>query len=299
MLKEYLTVAFKEGNDVYYFREGNASFRLSKRNDVIVFADETEKIELHASADDVNQLHNMMKGQTTLAKNMKNNLSIKEILEGDFDKEERRTINGKPYIVYDIETENVTSTNLATHNFTIAYALFSESGQYKFIGQESMKKFMDHLLEFDGYIIGFNHVGYDNIVLAYNCGYGPAEIEKLNEKSIDLFLFVYHMLQRRMSLNKLGAALVGAKKTLESGLEGIALRRKYKDEGDEKALATFKKYCKNDVTVTHLILLYFLKYQKLVGEEGKDMSFDEAMLLNLSKPRKEDVPQNQQQSMFS
>ncbi len=69
-----------------------------------------------------------------------------------------------------------------------------------------------------------------------------------------------------MSLNKLGAALVGAKKTLESGMEGIALWKKYKEEGDEKAYAAFKKYCKNDVTLTHLILLYFLKYQKLSGE---------------------------------
>lgn len=298
MLKEYLSVAFKEGNDIYYFREGLASFRLSKRGDTIVFADETEKIELHASVEDVNQLHNMMKGSKNLTKTMKENLSIKAILETDFEKNERRTINGKPYIVYDIETENVTSTNLATHNFTIAYALFSESGQYKFIGQENMKKFMDHLLEFDGYIIGFNHIGYDNIVLAYNCGYGPAEIEKLNEKSIDLFLFVYHMLQRRMSLNKLGAALVGAKKTLESGLEGIALRKKYKEEGDEKALATFKKYCKNDVTVTHLLLLYFLKYQKLSGDDGTERSFDESVLLNLSTPRKEDVVQNQQSILF-
>jgi len=100
-------------------------------------------------------------------------------------------------------------------------------------------------------------------VLSYNCGYSKEEIEILNGKSIDLFLFVRHLLQRRMSLNKLGSALVGAKKTLDSGLEGIALRKKYKDEGDEKAYTQFKKYCKNDVTMTHLILLYFLKYQKL------------------------------------
>ena len=86
------------------------------------------------------------------------------------------------------------------------------------------------MLEFDGYIIGFNSIGYDNIVTAYNCGYSQPEIDTLNNKSIDLFLFVRHLLQRRMSLNKLGAALVGAKKTLESGLEGVALRKKYKDE---------------------------------------------------------------------
>jgi len=89
---------------------------------------------------------------------MKNNLSIKDILDEEFASGEWKTINNKPYIVYDIETENVTSTNLATHKFTIAYALFSESGEYKLITESNMKKFTDHLLTFDGYIVGFNHV---------------------------------------------------------------------------------------------------------------------------------------------
>ncbi len=104
------------------------------------------------------QLHNLLKAEKALTKNMKANLSIREILEEEFSNNEWRTINGKPYIVYDIETENVTSTNLATHQFTIAYVMFSETGEYKLITQENMKKFMDFLLNFDGYIIGFNHI---------------------------------------------------------------------------------------------------------------------------------------------
>lgn len=270
-----------------------------KRDDCIVFADELEKIELHASLDDINQMHNLLKAEKTLTKNIKNNLSIKDILENEFNNNDWRTINGKPYIVYDIETENVTSTNLATHKFTIAYVMFSETGEYKLITQDNMKKFMDFLLRFDGYIIGFNHIGYDNIVMAYNAGYSNAEIEMLNNKSIDLFLFVYRLIQRRMSLNKLGTALVGAKKTLESGMEGIALWKKYKEEGDEKAYTAFKKYCKNDVTLTHLILLYFLKYKKLSGE-GQDISFDENILLSLSRASKDEATKEiLQQSMFS
>ena len=176
------------------------------------------------------QLHNLMKAEKTLTKNIKNNLSIRDILETDFNNNEWRTINGKPYIVYDIETENVTSTNLATHKFTIAYVLFSETGEYKLITQENMKKFTDFMLNFDGYVIGFNQIGYDNIVISYNAGYSAPEIETLNAKSIDLFYFVYRLIQKRMSLNKLGAALVGAKKTLESGMEGIALWKRYKEE---------------------------------------------------------------------
>lgn len=159
MLKEYLKIAFKDGNDLYYFREGMAYFRISKKSDeCIIFADEAEKIELHAGPDEINQLHNLLKAEKTLSKNIKNNLSIKDILEEEFQNNERRTINGKPYIVYDIETENVTSTNLATHKFTIAYMMLSESGEYKLITETNMKKFMDFMLDFDGYIIGFNSI---------------------------------------------------------------------------------------------------------------------------------------------
>ncbi len=300
MLKEYLKIAFKDGNDVYYFREGSAYFRLSKKDNCIIFADEWEKIELHASDEDVNQLHNLLKKEKKLSKDIKNNLSIKNILDEEFASGDRRTINGKPYIVYDIETENVTSNNIATHKFTIAYALMSDSGEYKLITETNLKKFTDFLLNFDGYIIGFNHIWYDNPVLCYNAGYSTAEIERLDEKSIDLFLFVWQLMQRRMSLNKLGAALVGAKKTLESGLEGVALRKKYKEEWDQKAYNQFKKYCKNDVTMTHLILLYFLKYQKLSGEDGEDISFDEDKLLSLWKSQgSEESEQVTQMSMFA
>lgn len=38
--------------------------------------------------------------------------------------------------------------------------------------------------------------------------------------------------------------------------------------------------------MTHLIFLYFQKYKKLSGEGGEDVSFDESMLLNLSRIQK-------------
>ena len=301
MLKEYLRVAFKEGNDVYYFREGNPYFRLSKRDDgVVIFADESEKIELQATEEDIQQLHNIMKAEKTLTKAIKSNRSIKEILVSEFDEGLWSLIGDKPYIVYDIETENITSNNIATHKFTIAYAFLSQDRKYKLITKENMKKFADFLLDFDGYIIGFNHIGYDNPVLMYNAGYSVDEIQKLDDKSIDIFLFVYHLLKRRMSLNKLGDALIGIKKTLESGMAGEKLRRDYIDKGDEKAFTEYKKYCKNDVTMTHLLLLYLLRYKKL-SDEGDDITFDEQTFLSLSKAKSDEIVavNNVQQSIFS
>jgi len=42
------------------------------------------------------------------------------------------------------------------------------------------------------------------------------DLEKINSKSMDLFLFVQALTGKRMSLNKLGTALINVSKTLES-----------------------------------------------------------------------------------
>jgi hypothetical protein len=54
------------------------------------------------------------------------------------------------------------------------------------------------MLDFDGYIIGFNSIAFDNIVSVYNVGLQEDDIKKINEKSIDLFLFVRAMTGKRL-----------------------------------------------------------------------------------------------------
>jgi hypothetical protein len=72
------------------------------------------------------------------------------------------------------------------------------------------------MLDFDGYIVGFNSIAFDNIVSVYNGEGNDDDIKKLNEKSIDLFLFVRATTGKRLGLNKIAEALVNVSKTITS-----------------------------------------------------------------------------------
>lgn len=143
---------------------------------------------------------------------------------------------------------------------------------YEYIDQEGLKKFVQKMLDFDGYIVGFNSIAFDNIVSVYNVGGNEEDIKKLNEKSIDLFLFVRAMTGKRLGLNKIAEALVNVSKTLSSGSEGEVLYKKYLEENDLNALEEFKKYCKNDVRMTMLVFLYLMHFKKLFIE-GEEITF--------------------------
>jgi predicted PolB exonuclease-like 3'-5' exonuclease len=43
-----------------------------------------------------------------------------------------------------------------------------ENPKFTYIDPEGYKKFFDFLLNYDGYIIGWNQIGFDNPVTAYN-----------------------------------------------------------------------------------------------------------------------------------
>lgn len=186
------------------------------------------------------------------------------------------TILDKPYLVYDIETTVV--DDLKSAKYLLGYAMYPQGEQmhYECVMQEDLKDFVDRMLAFDGYIVGFNQIWFDNPVSIYNVGYGQEEIDILNKKSIDLYVFFQHLTKKRIGLNKLSEALIGVTKTLTSGAEGEVLWKKYQEEltqGNQKQalayLEEFKEYCKNDVRMTALVMFYFLYYQK-VFYDGKE-----------------------------
>lgn len=113
-----------------------------------------------------------------------------------------------------------------------------------------MVKYCDYLLAYPGYIVGYNQIWFDNPVLIHNCRYGQKELDILNQKSLDLFLFVQKMTGKRKKLNAVAQALISSEKTLSSGKEGSDLLKEYKKTGDLKALKKVKEYCKNDVHIT-------------------------------------------------
>lgn len=306
MLKEYLKIATKEWNDVYYMREWNGYFRISKKLDnTYIFTDEVEKIELSIDNEWLTKLHNLLKWENKVQKIMKDNQSIKNTLETEFANGDRKTFLDKPYIVYDLETI-WTSNDLKTHEISVWYMMDSTSWKYSLIEKHNTQKVLDHMVKFDWWIVWFYSLWFDNPVLVNNAGivsgidFDQEKLDILNSKSIDIFFFVQKLLGRRMGLNKLAEWLVWVKKSLESWIEGANLYKEYLETGEKKLLDAVKKYCKNDVTMTHLLFLYLVKYKKLFDEWQEIIYTDNDILTygQLSEGKDLDANTFWQQNIF-
>ena len=86
-----------------------------------------------------------------------------------------------------------------------------------------------------------------------------------------------------MWLNKISDSLVGVKKTLDSWADVENLWKEWKSSDDNKILKKIQEYCKNDVRMTALVLLYLLHFKK-VDLDNEDFVFDIDKLIELSKP---------------
>lgn len=297
MLKELLRLVTKDWNDIYYMREWNGYFRISKKwEEEYIFTDEVEKIELPVWPDELMQLHNLLKWDKKVQKIMKDNQSIKDTLEKEFEDGDRKTFMDKPYLVYDIET-TWTTNDLKNQKFVLWYMLDSTTWSYKLIEEKSAQKFADFLLNYDWWIVWFNQIWFDNPVMLYNTDFTEEKLAILNNKSIDAFYFVRQLLGRKISLNKLWEALIWLKKTLDSWAEWSRILKEYQVTWDKKLLEVVKKYCKNDVKMTLLIFLYILKYKKLY-EEWEEITFDDNDILTYGQLVEDDKWPTSQQWIF-
>lgn len=279
-LKDYLTITSRQWNTVYHIARQEYIWRtlFVKGIDEVIFFDEREKIELHADKAMLAKIGTLVRDSKKLAAQKRSSVSIEQTLLKAFADGKLTTIQDKNYLVYDIETSYATN-NLKNTDFYIGYAYIVENGKgvYKLIEQDNLTKFLDYLVSFDGYIIGYNSLVFDNPVtvhqgLTFADRYTDQEYDRLltiiNEKSLDIFQFVRWLTGKRIGLNKLSRSLVGIGKTLESGKEAENLWKAHQ-EGDELALKTLKNYCKNDVKMTYLALWYLIYYQKLSWEDDE------------------------------
>lgn len=309
-LKDYLTITSKQWSSVYHMQRQDYIRRtvFEKWLDQVVFYDEREKIELHADKTIIAKIQTLLWDAKKLAAQNKSSESIEQTLQKAFDSWELADINGKGYIVYDIETSYATN-DIKGIEFYMGYAYIVQDGKgvYKYLDTDNLTKFVDFMLEFDGYIIGFNSLAFDNPVSLYHVMKKDFDQTKydeqlalLNQKSLDLFQFVRNITGKRIGLNKLSRALVGLWKTLESGKEGENLWKKYL-EGDEESLKTLKEYCKNDVKMTYLSLWYILYYKKLFLE-GEDVRYSLEDFMNFAntegKEQVQEGQQNKSESLF-
>lgn len=286
-MKSFLDTFFTEEQDRVYFFEGNKPsmrrYKLPEGQYRVI--DEKEAIEVILSSDDITLLHNILKNTQALKTVSQTNKSLLDQLFEQFLAGARTTILDKPYLVYDIET-TFTGNNITDQHFEMAYYISTDDQhtqddfRYHYIDAGGARSFCDLLLGYDGYIIWYNQIWFDNPVLATNAWYGEEEIRILNEKSIDPFLFLRELTGKRMSLNNVASALISTGKTLSSGKEGEMLLQQYKKTWDKATLQKVKNYCKNDVHITFGVFLYLLSYNALHVED-KSYPYDLAMLMTL------------------
>lgn len=287
-IQDFLKNQFTFGDETYYREGSDALFRFKKnQNDdgvSYVFIDEKEKIELLVDTNVIKKINSFLKSKNSHIKGD----NVMDVLFQEYQEEKYRTINNKPYIVYDVETLYAT-VSLKGLAFELGYTITSSESneifdkQFKYVDKESIKKYVDYLLDFDGYIIGFNNIGFDNIVIAYNADYGQDVIDKLNSKTIDIFYYLRNLTNKRMWLNKIATALIGLQKTLTwGGVEGVELLKDWLSTGNKDALKKVKDYCKWDVKMTLWVLLYLYKFGEFFIDD-KQFNFNEEEFIALSR----------------
>lgn len=308
-INDFFKKIFREGNDIYYFNRSDTLFRFSRRENDVILSDEKEKIELILDETLQKEFQNVFKEyfiKRSKSKNWQNNngwnnnqKSIEQILLDEFNEWKYSQINWKKFLVYDIET-TWDLENLKEVKFSVAYSMEPNEWNkmtYEYIDQESLKEFVQKMLDFDWYIVWFNNIRFDNPVCIYNVGFSDEDIQILNEKSIDLYVLVHNLSWKRMWLNKISEALVGVSKTLESWAEWDILFKKYLETWEQEYLETLKKYCKNDVRMTALVFLYLMHFKKIYIE-WEEIIFWLEDVVNKSNTTTKTSKDNQNQSIF-
>lgn len=253
--------------------------------------DEKEKIEIIIDHELLNKFHNKLKS----TKDHKAWDSILDIVFDEYQNWEMRTIWAKHFITYDVETLSVLTPNLKGVDFQLGYMIESSDAQqsldswFKYIDKESIKKFADYLLSYEWYIVWFNTIWFDNLIVCYSAWYGEEEIAILNNKSIDLFYYLRNTTWKRMWLNKIATALVWLQKTLEWwGMQWSELLKDWLNNGNNESLKKVKEYCKWDVKMTLWVLLYLYKFWEFYID-GEQYQFNEWDLIALWKDIKKNI----------
>lgn len=242
--------------------------------------DEIEHIELLLSAEDVERLHNLLKNKQTMITASKKDTVFQDLLK-QFQEKKLVTFCDKPFLVYDIETTH--DWRGGRQEFALAYAIDSQADHtaslaYTYIDRDGLRAFAQTLLEYPWWIVGYNHISFDNPITMEQAWLDAPALAAVQAKSLDPFQLVRGMTGRRMSLQAMATALIDAGKTLSSGAEWQALLEKWFRDGDEHALQQVKAYCKNDVEITLGVFLYMIRYQS-VDFDGKHLVLDEKAFL--------------------
>lgn len=162
------------------------------------------------------------------------------------------------YVVFDLETQNtfhdVGSNDPRDLSISVASAYDSETEKFTTVAIDEIHLLWP-IIEKADVLVGFNSDHFDIPLLNK---YYPGDLSVI--KSVDILTSIKNSLGRRIRLDAIAQATIGAKKS-GNGLMAI----KWWREGD---IASIKKYCEQDVRVTRDVFEYARTHHKVYFKEG-------------------------------
>ncbi len=171
------------------------------------------------------------------------------------------------YIIFDLETQNtfqdVGSNDSTDLDISVGTFYDSETEIYTTVTVDELQKVWP-LLEKADALVGYNSNHFDIPLLNK---YYPGDLTQI--KSIDLLEEIRKSLGRRLRLDSVAEATVGAKKS-GHGLQAV----RWWHEGK---IAEIKKYCEQDVKITKKVFDYALANGHVKFKDGsrkREISLD-------------------------
>ena len=162
------------------------------------------------------------------------------------------------YIVFDLETQNIFqdigSNDPAALDISVATDYDSETGVYTTVSVDEIEQLWPIIEKADA-LVGYNSNHFDIPLLNK---YYPGDLTHI--KSIDLLEDIKASLGRRLRLDSVAQATVGAKKSAD-GLQAVRWWR----SGE---IDKIKKYCEQDVKVTKEIFEYARQHGHVKFKDG-------------------------------
>ena len=163
------------------------------------------------------------------------------------------------YVVFDLETQNTfydtESRDVETLDISVASFYDSELDEYTTFAIDELEKAWP-IIERAEALVGYNSNHFDIPLLNK---YYPGDLTQI--KSIDILEAIKSSLGRRLRLDSIAEATIGAKKSA-NGLQAV----RWWHEGNIDAI---KKYCEQDVKVTKEVFEFALKNGKIFFKDGK------------------------------
>lgn len=162
------------------------------------------------------------------------------------------------YVVFDLETQNifqeVGSNDPAALDLSVATFYDSATDTYTTVSIDELSRAWP-IVEHADALVGYNSNHFDIPILNK---YYPGDLTHI--KSIDLLEEIKKSLGRRLRLDSVAEATVGAKKSAH-GLQAVRWWR-------EGKIDEIKKYCEQDVKVTKKVFDYALKHGHVKFKDG-------------------------------